>query len=59
MGASFTYFQQDEKKEGGAYLTVTGTVKKFDSYAHEIILADDRRVPINDILEVQSEALGN
>ena len=59
MGASFTYFQQDEKKEGGAYLTVTGTVKKFDSYAREIVLGDGRRMPIDDILELQSEALGN
>ena len=59
MGASFTYFQQDDKKEGGAYLTVTGTVKKFDSYAREIVLADGRRIPIDDILEVQCEALGN
>ena len=59
MEASFTYFQQDEKKEGGAYLTVTGTVKKFDSYAREIVLGDGRRMPIDDILELQSEALGN
>ena len=59
MEASFTYFQQDDKKEGGAYLTVTGTVKKFDSYAREIVLGDGRRMPIDDILELQSEALGN
>ena len=59
MDASFTYFQQDDKKEGGAYLTVTGTVKKFDSYAREIVLGDGRRMPIDDILELQSEALGN
>ena len=59
MGASFTYFRQDEKKEGGVYLTVTGTVKKFDSYAREVVLADGCRIPIDDILEVQDEALGN
>ena len=59
MGASFTYFRQDDKKEGGAYLAVTGTVKKFDNYAREIVLVDGRRIPIDDILEVQSEALGH
>ena len=59
MGASFTYFQQDDKKEGGAYLTVTGTVKKYDGFAREVVLADGRRIPIDDILEVRSEALGN
>ena len=59
MGASFTYFRQDGKKEGGAYLAVTGTVKKFDNYAREIVLVDGRRIPIDDILEVQSEALGH
>ena len=59
MVASFTCFQQDDKKEGGAYVTVTGTVKKFDSYAREIVLADGCRILIDDILEMQSEALGN
>ena len=57
--AVFICFLPDGKKEGGAYLAVTGTVKKFDNYAREIVLGDGRRMPIDDILELQSEALGN
>ena len=33
-----TYFIPDEHKEGGAYRTITGTVKKIDYYARRIIL---------------------
>lgn len=48
-----TYFQPDVKKQGGAYLTVTGAIKKFDRYAHEIMMTDGCRISIDDILEVQ------
>ncbi len=49
----FTYFKPDGKKEGGAYLTVSGTVKKIDSHAGDIILTDGQRIPIEDILDIQ------
>lgn len=38
--ALFTYFQKDEQKEGGAYITVSGIVKKTDAYTHKIVLED-------------------
>ena len=50
---AITYFQPDAKKQGGAYLTVTGAIKKFDRYAHEIMMTDGCRISIDDILEVQ------
>lgn len=50
--AEITCFQPDGKKEGGAYLTVTGVVKRID--AGEIVLTDTRKIPIEDIVEVQS-----
>ncbi len=50
--AEITCFQPDGKKEGGAYLTVTGVVKRID--AGEIVLTDMRKIPIEDIVEVQS-----
>lgn len=53
--AAITYFQPDAKKQGGAYLTVTGAIKKFDRYANEIMMTDGCRIPIDDILEVQFE----
>ena len=33
---SITYFRPDERKEGGAYLTVTGVVRKLDPAARRI-----------------------
>lgn len=35
---TMTYFVPDEHKEGGAYRTITGTVKKIDYYGRRIIL---------------------
>lgn len=50
--AEFTWFQPDSKKEGGAYLTVNGVVKKIDRYAGEIILTDGQRISVEDILDI-------
>ena len=35
---SITYFMPDEKKSGGAYRTVTGAVRKLDSFAKTLTL---------------------
>ncbi len=51
--AEFTYFKPDMKKEGGAYLTVSGIVKKIDGLTGDIILTDGQRIPIEDILDIQ------
>ena len=47
-----TYFQPDEKKEGGEYVTVTGRVKKVDEYTKSMIVEDGTRILIEDILEL-------
>jgi hypothetical protein len=49
-----TYFLPDGKKDGGAYLTVSDSVRKIDVYARVIILADGTRIPIGDILKIES-----
>ncbi len=41
-----TYFQEDGRKSGGAYITVTGQVKKIDLYTQKIIFADGRGIDI-------------
>lgn len=51
--ALFTYFQKDERKEGGAYVTASGIVKKTDVYTHHVILEDGTWIPMEDILEIQ------
>ena len=50
---AITYFQPDAKKQGGVYLTASGEIKRVDGTAREIVLMDGRRIPIDDILEVQ------
>ncbi len=51
----FTYFIPDFKKEGGAYVSVTGIVKKIDVYSQNIILEDKTEIPINDIIDISGE----
>ena len=51
---SITYYEPDSRKEGGAYITVTGAVKKVDPIQREVVLADRRSIRIDDILEIDS-----
>ena len=55
---ALTYFQPDEKKDGGAYVTVTGAIKKIDDVERVIVFADGKSIPIADILEIESERFG-
>ena len=50
---TLTYFRPDKKKTGGAYVCVTGQLKKIDDYEGTLILMDGKRVLIEDILEIQ------
>lgn len=47
-----TYFVPDEKKSGGKYITVEGAVKKMDLYRREMILMDQTRIELSDIVEI-------
>lgn len=57
--ADITFFKPDERKKGGSYVLVSGSIKKIDTYENMIILADGTRVPIDDILEMESEVFGS
>ena len=50
-----TYFVQDSKKTGGAYVTTTGIVKKVDTYEQMLVLRDGTRIPLADIFEIEGE----
>ena len=52
---SITYFEPDKRKAGGAYVTVTGTVKRIDEYEHLVIRTDGKKINIDDIYNLQSE----
>ena len=51
----FTYFVPDLTKEGGAYISVMGIVKKIDTYNQKIILEDKTEIPINEIIDISGE----
>lgn len=54
--AVFTYFQPDGKKNGGAYVTAAGIVKKLDPLEQRVVLTDGTVISIGDILEIESES---
>ena len=43
--ASFTFFKPDDRKDGGAYVTVAGRIKRIDPVERNIILLDGAIVP--------------
>lgn len=52
---SITYFLPDKKKSGGAYITVTGCVKKVDEFEHVVVMRNGTKVHIDDIAEIDGE----
>lgn len=52
LEVSITFFQPDEKKTGGAYITADGLVKKIDLYDRVVIMEDGQRIPIDAIEEI-------
>lgn len=48
-----TRFVKDPKKEGGAYETITGNIRKIDGYARAIYLTDGREIRMEDISEIE------
>ncbi len=52
---SVSYFLPDARKDGGAYITVTGHVKKIENFARKIILTDGTSIPIREVIAVDGE----
>ena len=52
---SITYFQPDEMKDGGSYITVAGIVIKIDVYDHIVVMQDKIKIPIKNIFEINGE----
>lgn len=47
-----TYFMKDERKKGGKYVTVTGVLKRIDSYTHQFVLANGEEIPVEDVVSL-------
>lgn len=52
---TITYFQPDERKSGGKYITATGAVKKVDDFERLITMQDGMKIPIDDVLSIDGE----
>ena len=52
---TITWFQPDEKKDGGAYLTTTGRLKKFRELERILVLADGTEIPMEDVVALESD----
>ena len=50
-----TYFVPDEKKAGGAYVTVTGNLKRIDEYERLLILTNGKKIPMDEIVDIESD----
>lgn len=51
---TIVYFLPDKRKSGGAYVTVSGIIKKFDHIEERIIFRDGTVIPIDAVLQVDS-----
>ena len=54
---SLTYFIKDNKKIGGKYVTVTGKIKKIDMIKQYIVLIDNKKILISDIIDIKGDLL--
>ena len=50
---TITYFQPDERKSGGQYVSATGTVKKVDTFGRRILLQDGTRIPLDSVYDLR------
>lgn len=53
--AVITYFEPDERKEGGAYIEVTGHVIKIDTHQRAVTLTNGAVIPMDRIVEIETE----
>ena len=51
--ATFTCFQPDEKKAGGAYVKISGCLQKYDCLEASLQLTDGTRIPVESIVNIE------
>lgn len=50
---SLLYFQPDEKKEGGTYVTAAGNVKRIDTNRRVLVMGDGAEISVDEIAEME------
>lgn len=53
------YYVPDKIKDGGKYETIKNKVKKIDNYNQAIIMQDDLKIDINEIIDIKSDIFNN
>ena len=53
--AEISCFRPDGKRDGGAFVTVSGRVRKIDEYESKVIMADGAVIAISDIYGISTE----
>ena len=56
---TITYFQPDERKAGGKYVSAVGAVKKIDDFERRITMRDGTRIPMDDVLSIDGEVFSS
>lgn len=49
-----TYFRPDDRKDGGAYVTVRGRLKRIDEYGRQLLFTDGTAVSLERLFSVSS-----
>ena len=52
---TITYFQPDERKAGGKYVSAVGAVKKIDDFERRITMQGGAKIPMDDVLSIEGE----
>ena len=52
---SVTYFVPDKRKDGGAYVTVTASLKKVDEHLRLMIMSDGTRIPLDEVVDIDGK----
>ncbi len=52
---TITYFQPDERKDGGAYITATGRVRRIDEVSGVVVFEGETILDINTIIDIKKE----
>ena len=52
---TITYFQPDERKAGGKYVSAVGAVKKIDDFERRITMQDGAKIPMDDVLSIDGK----
>ena len=52
-----TWFQPDERKDGGSYVTTVGRAKKIDEFKRILSMVGGQEIVLDDIVQIESQLL--